>query len=95
MKILSLCKPYLLSRKYTLCAYVTIVLASTAIAILSPYIVGAFLDNLIEGGDPGVILRFAAVFGGLSALKITKGYITSSTSKASPSPTPTKRTART
>ena len=76
MKIFTLCKPYLLSRKFSLLAYILIILLSTAISILSPYIIGDFLDNLIEGADIGVILRFCLIFGGLSVLRIAKGYIT-------------------
>ncbi|MCL2592287.1 MAG: ABC transporter ATP-binding protein/permease [Defluviitaleaceae bacterium] len=52
-------------------------LVSTAIGILSPYIIGAFLDSLIYGGDINVVLSFAAIFGGLNIVKILKGYITS------------------
>ena len=77
MKIFTLCKKYLLQHKYQLSVYVTITLLATAISILSPYIIGNFLDNLIEGGDVGVILRFCAIFGGLSALRIVKNYVTS------------------
>jgi len=52
-------------------------LVSTAIGILSPYIIGAFLDTLILGGDIHAILRFSAIFGGLNIIRILKGYITS------------------
>jgi len=77
MKPFRLSKPYLLSQKRALIVYVLIILASSAITILSPYIIGDFLDTLIEGADIGVIMRFSAVFGGLSLIKIVKGYVTS------------------
>ena len=77
MKILTLCKPYLLSQKTSLMVYIVISLATAAIAILSPYIIGSFLDNLIEGADRRYIFRFCLIFGGLSLLKIIKNYITS------------------
>ncbi|MCL2362315.1 MAG: ABC transporter ATP-binding protein/permease [Defluviitaleaceae bacterium] len=76
MKPFRLCKVYLSSQKYSLLGYVAIVLASTIISILTPYIIGDFLDTLISGADMGVILRFGIIFGGLSLLKIIKGYIT-------------------
>jgi len=76
MKIFTLCKKYLLAHKYMLSAYILIILATSTIGILSPYIIGSFLDALIEGGDISVILRFCAIFGGLSIIKILKGYVT-------------------
>ncbi|MCL2360274.1 MAG: ABC transporter ATP-binding protein/permease [Defluviitaleaceae bacterium] len=76
MKPFRLCKSYLLSQKYSLLCYVAIVLASTAISILTPYIIGDFLDTLISGADMGVIVCFGIIFGGLSLLRIIKGYIT-------------------
>jgi len=44
------------------------------ITILSPYILGDFIDNLIQGADVNAILRFCFIFGGLSLLNIVKGY---------------------
>ena len=77
MKIFYLCKPYLLSQKHILASYISIVLLTTAIGILPPYIIGSFLDNLIEGAGVYVILRFCAVYAGLNLIKIIKGYILS------------------
>lgn len=75
MKIFALCKPYLLSQKHTLIAYIALTLAATSIAIITPYIIGEFLDSLIAGADVSVIIHFCAVFGGLSVIRIIKGYI--------------------
>ena len=75
MKIFTLCKPYLQSQIYSLIVYVAVALVSSAIAILSPYVIGGFLDELIIGGDVGVILRFSLIFGGLGILRILKGYV--------------------
>jgi len=77
MKIINLCKKYLLQHKLQLLLYIFITLAGTAISILSPYIIGDFLDNLIEGGNAGVILRFSVIFGSISVLSIVKNYIAS------------------
>ena len=77
MHIFTLCKPYLLCHKYTLVIYISLTLTTAAIAILSPFILGDFIDNLIQGADVYTILRFCFIFGGLSLLRIVKGYITS------------------
>ena len=76
MKIFSMCKPYLLSHKITLFFYVLIIMSSAVIAVATPYLIGDFIDSLIEGAGVNAILRFCLIFGGLSLLKIGKGYIT-------------------
>lgn len=77
MKIFFFCKPYLLSQKYTIVAYIALTLLSSAIGIISPYVIGNFLDDLVISADKSVIFRFCIIFGGLSILKILKDYITS------------------
>ncbi len=77
MKIFFFCKKYLLSHKYTIVAFITLTLLSSAIGIISPYIIGNFLDNLVIGADKSIIIYFCLIFGGLSMLKILKDYITS------------------
>ena len=77
MKIFTLCRPYLLSQKSTLITYIVIILATASITIISPYLIGNFLDNLIEGADINTILRFCAIYGSLNLIKIFKGYVTS------------------
>ena len=76
MKILNLCKPYLLSHKLTLSAYLALTLFATGINILSPYLIGSFLDALIAGSGINEVLRFCAIFGGLNFLRILKNYLT-------------------
>ena len=77
MKIFYLCQKYLIQYRYQLIIYIAITLISTAITILSPYILGDFLDTLITGADITSVLRFCAVFGGLNILRILMGYATS------------------
>jgi len=77
MHIFALCKPYLLSCKYALAVYIFLALTTVIITILSPYILGDFIDNLIKGADVYTILRFCLIFGGLGLFSIVKGYITS------------------
>jgi len=74
MKILTLCKKYLLTHKYILAVYICITLLSTALGILLPFIIGNFLDIFVEGATTNDIYRFAIIFGGISILKILKGY---------------------
>ena len=74
MKIFTLCKKYLLSHKYTLASYIGLTLVSSALGILLPFIIGNFLDIFVDGVQVGDIYRFALVFGGISILKILKGY---------------------
>jgi len=54
-----------------------ITLSTTAIALVTPQILGNFLDVLVSGGDLVYVLRFCAVFGGLSILRIILGYAAS------------------
>jgi len=77
MKLFRICKPYLLSRKYTLGTFIVIFLVSTSISILFPYLIGNFLDALIIDANIAVIIRFCIIFGILSILQILKNYITS------------------
>mgnify|MGYP000949122865 CR=1 FL=1 len=77
MKIFSFCKQYLLSQKYNIAAYIILTLLSSAIGIISPYIIGSFLDDLVIGAGKSVILRFCITFGGLSILKMIKDYVNS------------------
>lgn len=76
MKILIFYKKYLFEYKGTLTVYVALIFVSTAISILSPYILGEFVDRLIEGGDINIVLRFSILFGSLNLIKIIKNYIT-------------------
>ncbi|MCL2188710.1 MAG: ABC transporter ATP-binding protein/permease [Defluviitaleaceae bacterium] len=77
MKILTLCKPYLIAHKYALGIYIALTFTTVIITILSPYILGDFIDNLIQGAGVQTILRFCFIFGGLNLVRIIKGYITS------------------
>ena len=76
MKIFFFCKKYILAHKYILVLYIVIILFNTGIGVLSPFIIGNFLDNLVEGASVRVILQFCAIFGGLNVVRILKGYVT-------------------
>ena len=77
MKIFRLCKKYLLKYKYAIAVYVLLMLLSSALGILSPFIIGNFIDNFVEGADVHDIIRFAFIFGAISVIKIVMGYIAS------------------
>ena len=77
MRVLTFSRRYLLAHSGQLAAYVTVSMLAAGISILSPYVIGVFLDALVDGGGMEVIARFCAVLGGLSVLKILKGYVTS------------------
>ncbi|MCL2400738.1 MAG: ABC transporter ATP-binding protein/permease [Defluviitaleaceae bacterium] len=77
MKVLFFCKKYMFKHKITLIVYLAITITVSCISIISPFVIGNFLDALIEGGDIGVIVRFCVIFGGLSIAKLLIGYITS------------------
>jgi len=76
MKPFRLCKPYLKTQKYSLLTYVILTFSSVIISILSPYIIGDFIDTLISEASIRVIVRFCVIFGGLNVLRIMKNYIT-------------------
>jgi len=77
MKIFLFCKKYLMLHKFQLFTYIIIVIISAAIGIVTPYIIGDFLDTLIAGSSINVVIRFCVIFGGLSIIRILKGYVTS------------------
>lgn len=77
MAILRFCKQYLLSLKTMLALFLVLYLFGSAISMLSPYILGDFIDKLVSGANEAVILRFCCIFGGISIFKIIKDYFTS------------------
>jgi len=77
MKVFKMCKTFLISYRSNLVLYIAIILITTTISIISPYILGDFLDTLIFGADIKSVLVFCALFGGLNVLRILLGYVTS------------------
>lgn len=76
MNIFRLCKPYLLNYRRRLAIYIGIILATSVITIVSPYILGDFLDTLIYGANMTSVFVFCAIFGGINVLRIGLGYVT-------------------
>ena len=77
MKVFLFCKQYLLSQKSRVVIYMLLMLLSSVIGILSPYVVGDFLDKLVISADKDIIFQFCMILGGLSIIKIFVDYTTS------------------
>jgi len=77
MKIIKFSKKYLAQHKVALLFFTFITIMSTSISVISPYIVGNFLDDLINEGDFDVVFRFSIIFISLNIFKIIKNYVTS------------------
>lgn len=77
MRIMKFCKPYLMTQKARLSLFIILSLLGSAISIVSPYVLGDFIDNLVDGANEATIIRFCILFGGISIFKILKDYLTS------------------
>lgn len=77
MKILKFCKKYLIMDKYRVTLYMVLALLAAAIKILSPYILGNFVDYLVKGGNKNTIFNFCIIFSGLSLVRLIRDYISS------------------
>ena len=75
LKIFTFTKRYLLMHKWRLVFYVTIGLVMSAGSIVSPYIVGSFIDRLIGADDISFIFVYFALFGGINVASIALGYV--------------------
>lgn len=75
MKPFTLIRPYLKYYRCALCLYTALTLLAASVAILAPFILGDFLDTLIEGADISAVIMFCVTFGGLSIGKILLNYI--------------------
>ena len=75
MKIFNLCKPYLLAHKLALLTFISIsVLVSTS-SLISPYIIGDFIDQLMSAQDMHFIYRYFAIFASINLASLALGYI--------------------
>ncbi|MCL1997853.1 MAG: ATP-binding cassette domain-containing protein [Turicibacter sp.] len=76
MKIFDLCKPYLIKYRKSIIIYLTISIFAGLFAMVNPFIIGDFIDSLIEGGNMGVVWRFSIIFATLNAMRTLLGYVT-------------------
>ena len=77
LKIFSFTKRYMLAHKWRLALYVFIGIAMSTGSLVSPLIMGNFVDMLLAADDIGFIFAYFALFGGVSAVSITLGYAAS------------------
>lgn len=76
MKIFKFCKSYLSLKKKMLLLFIGLSFGGCLISIVSPYILGDFIDTLITGTTKQRIINFCIIFGGLNAIKIFRDYVT-------------------
>jgi len=76
MKIFALCKPYLKAYKPSIITYLTISVFVGLFAMVNPYLIGDFVDNLIDGGSMTVVFRFSIIFASINIMRLIFNYIT-------------------
>jgi len=74
-KIFFFCKQYLSLHKWRLFFYVSISVIISLLSLVSPYIMGDFIDHLIGAGDINFIFRYFLVFAIISISTLVLGYI--------------------
>jgi len=74
-KIFSFCNRYLLKHKWRLFFYITLCVIISASSLLSPYIIGDFIDNLMREDDISFIFRYFALFAGINVSSLLLGYV--------------------
>lgn len=77
MKIYKFCKQYLLSQKANLILFVLLAFFGSLVSLISPYVLGDFIDKLIAGIHQSAIVQFCLFLGAISIFKIFKDYATS------------------
>jgi len=74
-KIFSFCKQYLLMHKWRLFLYVCIGIFTSLLSLVSPYIMGDFIDRLLGADDIGFIYRYFMILAVVNVLSLSFGYI--------------------
>jgi len=74
-KIFNFCKRYLLMYKWRLFLYIAISIIVSASVLISPYIIGDFIDQLMSADDISFIRRYFAIFGSISLAILLLGYV--------------------
>jgi len=76
MKILVMCKPYLIKYIWGLVTYLSISLIAGIFMIINPFIIGSFIDALVDGGTMNDIFVFSMIFACISIVRIIFNFIT-------------------
>ena len=75
-KIFFFCRRYLLMHKWRLFFYVALSIFVSLGGLVSPYIMGDFIDQLLNAEDMGFIFRYFSLFVGINLVTLCLGYIT-------------------
>lgn len=76
-RIFNFCTPYLKHYLGFLILYVFICISLSSLSILSPYITGDFIDNLIKANDIKFVYHYFIIFVSISILTLIIGYFSS------------------
>jgi len=76
-KIFNFCKRYLYIHKWRLFFYVALSIIVSTGAIISPFLIGDFIDQLMNAEDIGFIYRYFIIFAGINTASLILGYVTS------------------
>jgi len=74
--IFTFCKNYLLLHKWQLFFYVALSIVASLGGLVSPYIVGDFIDQLLNAEDMSFIFRYFVLFAGINLITLCLGYVT-------------------
>ena len=75
--IFTFCKRYLIIYKWRLFFYAAISITVSIGGLISPYIIGDFIDQLLTAEDMGFIYRYFILFAVINAATLGLGYISS------------------
>ncbi|MDO5017668.1 MAG: ABC transporter ATP-binding protein [Lagierella massiliensis] len=75
MSFLDIFKKYFKKRKIKLTLYYLIGIVSACLTLISPYIIGNFIDVLVKSKTMGVINRYALIFGIVNILNFILSYL--------------------
>ncbi|MCL2222762.1 MAG: ABC transporter ATP-binding protein/permease [Oscillospiraceae bacterium] len=74
-RIFTFCKPYLQIHKWTLILYITLSVVMSTSTLISPYIVGDFMDYLLIAENMSFAVSYFLLFVGINVASIVIGYI--------------------
>lgn len=74
MKILNLCNDYLMKNKYKFVIYIVISIISSILGLISPYISGLFIDNLVSNRSVYLLYKYIFIILSISIVKIVINY---------------------
>jgi len=75
LKIFRMCKKYVLNHRFAFGVFILFSILSSASGLISPYILGDFIDQLINADDIGFIYRYFVLFVLISVTHLIFGYV--------------------